>query len=112
MDIDDTSSQTETVKLLIFSNILDIEQVNLNNLAILIKNSQKGANYFICVSPNFSTAKQRIEKFSCIMSQLFQVSNISIDGDSIMGRLWITKAGGFVNKPVYRYQRIFMPYAI
>ena len=55
LEVSDISSQPQTVKLHVFSNILDLEQINLDKLAMLLKNSQKGANYFICVSPNFST---------------------------------------------------------
>jgi ribosomal protein S6 len=111
LNINDINSQAETVKIHIFSNILDVEQVDLKRLASFLKNSQKGANYFICVSPNFSSAQQRIDRFYSMMSELFQISNISVTDESVLGRVWLMKAGGFVNRQVDRYQRIFMTYA-
>ncbi len=81
MNTNDVNSKTEAVKIHIFSNILDIEIVDLNRLASLLKNSQTGANYFICISPNFSSAKQRIDKFYHLMSELFQLSNISVNAE-------------------------------
>lgn len=111
LNTNDVNSQSETVKLHIFSNILDVEQVNLNSLARLLKKSQKGSNYFICVSPSSYSAKQRIDKFYYIMSELFQVSNISANTECVSGRLWLMTQGRFVDKQVDRYQRIFMTYA-
>lgn len=111
LDTNDVNSKTETVKLHIFSNILDVEQVDLKSLAVLIKNSQKGANYFICVSPNFSSAKQRLDKFYHLMSELFQISNISVNAECVKGRLWLMTQGRFVDRQIDRYQRIFMTYA-
>ncbi len=111
MDINDVTSKIDTVKLHIFSNILDVAQVDLNSLAVLLKNSQKGANYFICVSPNFSSAKQRIDKFYHLMSELFQLSNISVNAECVKGRLWLMTQGCFVDRQIDRYQRIFMTYA-
>jgi ribosomal protein S6 len=111
LNSNDAIPQPETVKLHIFSNILDVEQVDLKRLATFIKKSQKGANYFICVSPNFSSAKQRIDIFYSIMSELFQITNISLTDESVLGRVWLMKAGGFVTRQVDRYQRIFMTYA-
>lgn len=110
LDVNDIQSQSETVKLHVFSNILDVEKVDLNGLSTFLNKSQKGANYFICVSPNFSLAKQRIDRFHSIMSELVQVSNISISNESVLGRVWLMKTGGFVNRQVDRYQRIFMAY--
>jgi ribosomal protein RSM22 (predicted rRNA methylase) len=111
LNTNDVNSKTETVKLHIFSNILDVEQVDLNSLAILLKNSQKGANYFICVSPNSSSAKQRLDKFYHLMSELFQISNISVNADCVKGRLWLMTQGRFVDMQIDKYQRIFMTYA-
>ena len=68
LNTNDISSQFQTIKLHIFSNILDVEQVDLKQLASLLKFSQKGANYFVCVSPGFYSAKQRINRFYSIMS--------------------------------------------
>ena len=111
LDTKDVTSKIDTVKLHIFSNILDVEQIDLNSLAILLKKSQKGANYFLCISPNYSPAKQQIDKFYYLMSELFQISNISVNAECVKGRLWLMTQGGFVDRQIDRYQRIFMTYA-
>lgn len=50
------------VKIHLFSNVLDINTVNLEKLAKTVKNTQCGLNYFICVGPiNYGSA--RIESF-------------------------------------------------
>ena len=108
--IHDATSESDNVKIHIFSNILDVE-INLNRLAAFLKKSQKQANYFICVSPNYSSARQRIDRFYSIMSELFHVKNISVTDESVLGRVWLMKAESFVNRQIDRYQRIFMTYA-
>lgn len=108
LDISDISSQPQNAKLHIFSNILDIEQINLAQLANLLKDSQKGANYFICISPKLYNGKARIDQFCSIMSGLFNISHISVIDEGVRGRVWRMKEGGFVdNQYIDRYQRIF-----
>lgn len=51
IDLQDLSTDSSSIKFHIFSNILDVENFNINLLAQKIDNSQKGTNYFICVSP-------------------------------------------------------------
>ncbi|MDZ4875616.1 MAG: hypothetical protein CLLPBCKN_005036 [Chroococcidiopsis cubana SAG 39.79] len=106
----DVNSQSGVVKLHLFSNILDVEQVDLSSLARLIQESHIGANYFICVSPNFSSAQQRIDTFYQIINRLFLTSNISNTAQSVMGRVWLMRTGCFVERQVDRYQRICMAY--
>jgi hypothetical protein len=50
------------VKVHLFSNVLDINTVNLEKLAKTIKNTQVGLNYFICVGP-INYGSPRIESF-------------------------------------------------
>lgn len=53
-----------TVKIHLFSNILDIPSVSLTYLKQLITAISKGVNYFICVSPYERPEKaQRLEQF-------------------------------------------------
>ncbi|MFM7725073.1 MAG: hypothetical protein ACKO7B_00090, partial [Flavobacteriales bacterium] len=44
-------SEGRTIKLHLFSNILDISSVSLDQIQSNIVNSFKGDNYFVCVSP-------------------------------------------------------------
>ncbi len=60
----DVKSSIETVKIHLFSNILDCEKYNIDTLKRLISETQKGLNYFICVSPYITDVKTcRIDNF-------------------------------------------------
>ena len=49
----DLQTDYNAVKFHIFSNILDIDDFDLKTLSNKIISTQKGVNYFICISPNF-----------------------------------------------------------
>jgi hypothetical protein len=58
------ATNPEKVKIHLFSNILDIELFSLQNLKSLISQTQKGINYFICVSPYINDLKtERLNSF-------------------------------------------------
>jgi hypothetical protein len=59
----DLTTNNTSIKIHLFSNILDVTSFDLNRLATKIKNSQKGLNYFVCVSPYNETAPTRIQNF-------------------------------------------------
>ena len=54
---DDVCSSNDKVKLHLFSNILDVEAFSMQHLIDLISETQKGTNYFICVSPYINDLK-------------------------------------------------------
>ncbi len=58
---------TEPVTINFFSNILDIESVNLVKLTELIKSNLKGEQYFICVGPMNATST-RIDTFAKLLN--------------------------------------------
>jgi hypothetical protein len=53
INLQDLSTSPTAIKFHIFSNILDVDDFSIVSLAQKIDNSQKGTNYFICVSPKF-----------------------------------------------------------
>jgi hypothetical protein len=63
LEENDISSESENLKLHVFSNVLDIEEINLHNLTSLIKKTQKGDNYFICINPKNLESISRIDDF-------------------------------------------------
>lgn len=69
---------TEPITISFFSNILDIESVNLQKLTELIKSNLKGEQYFICVGPMNATST-RIDTFAkllnCTEEQLIRKEN-------------------------------------
>lgn len=58
---------TEPVTLNFFSNILDIESVDLEKLAELIKSNLKGEQYFVCVGP-MNVTSTRIDTFAKLLN--------------------------------------------
>jgi hypothetical protein len=73
LQIADISTKTDSVKFHLFSNILDIELFSMSNLLELISSSQKGTNYFICVSPYINDIKvERIDSFKRYFENQFK----------------------------------------
>lgn len=50
---DDIETNNENLKIHLFSNILDVDDVNIEYLARKVQKTQKGRNIYVCVSPNF-----------------------------------------------------------
>lgn len=64
VQVDDIYSLNSNVKIHLFSNILDIDDYDQNQLIDIIKKTQKGINYFICVSPYEKEDKaDRVDSF-------------------------------------------------
>lgn len=100
--------ESETVRLHIFSNVLDIESINLNNLALLIQNTQKTINYFICINPQNYTSNRRIDEFYEKMVNLFKIQEISKNDLEINGKkIWMMTNNQYINCSIPRYHRIF-----
>ena len=60
----DIQSNPSTIKIHLFSNILDVDGFSMQHLISLIAQTQKGNNYFVCVSPYITDAKTaRIDEF-------------------------------------------------
>lgn len=60
----DIQSNTNAIKIHLFSNILDVDGFSMKNLISLVERTQKGNNYFVCVSPYITDAKTaRIDEF-------------------------------------------------
>ena len=58
---------TQQVTINFFSNILDIQSINLENLTHLIKSNLKGEQYFVCVGPMNATST-RIDTFAKLLN--------------------------------------------
>lgn len=66
----DVKSSQSNIKIHFFSNILDVDDFSIINLIGLIENTQKGLNYFVCVSPYITDTKaDRVDSFSRHFSQ-------------------------------------------
>lgn len=111
---DDLTATKPSTKLHIFSNILDVEQVNLEKLASLIAKTSSGENFFICVSPNTPGSyegKERIDRFYTLLSQQLKLVDIDINNRSTQVNSYNHKRGRYEFFPVSRYHRIFHTHA-
>lgn len=62
---EDVSNSNNKVKLHLFSNILDVEAFSMHHLIELINLTQKGTNFFVCVSPYINDVKiARFDSFA------------------------------------------------
>lgn len=60
----DLKSIDTNIKIHFFSNILDVDDFSIPKLISLIESTQKGVNYFVCVSPYVTDAKtERLDSF-------------------------------------------------
>lgn len=108
LEISDIYSTSKNTKLHLFSNILDLEAINLFKLASLIKNSQTGINYFICVSPQRYGGEARIDKFYRIMSHQSKINHVCKKNEPIRNKVWSMKNNSYDNNYyIDRYHRIF-----
>ena len=57
LESDDVLCSNESIKFHLFSNILDVNSFSMQHLTTLIKQTFRGVNYFVCVSPYISDIK-------------------------------------------------------
>lgn len=81
LTINDIKSSSNTIKIHLFSNILDVDLFNMRHLTSIIEQSQSGTNYFLCVSPYITDAKTaRIDGFLHYFDGKFNINHYySID---------------------------------
>lgn len=77
---DDISTNSQSIKFHIFSNIIDIESINIQSLCTKITQTQNGVNYFICVSPRFweDGVHPRNLRLDAFMNYFQQRHNVSV----------------------------------
>lgn len=85
---DDISTNSQSIKFHIFSNILDVESINIQSMCAKITQTQSGVNYFICVSPRFwedgvHPRNLRLDAFMNYFQQRHNVSVISTRENNI-----------------------------
>ncbi len=81
----DLETDEKAVKFHILSNFLDIADYDLQSLCKKIAYTQKGENYFICVSPNLWSGNIRLNEFMSHFINRYQVNVISQRESNIAG---------------------------
>lgn len=85
----DLKTNDSNIKIHLFSNILDVEKFSIDNLVSLISSTQKGENYFVCVSPYIDVQKAtRLERFYNLFNSRFNSTLLSNRSNSKQGDYW------------------------
>lgn len=90
LDTDDIQTNRFRTKIHLFSNILDVEFFSLKNLITKIQETQKGKNYFICVSPYVNDLKtQRLEGFMNSFRSFSSFVSLGKETNPRLGDYWL-----------------------
>jgi hypothetical protein len=103
--VEDLGGDGETIKLHLFSNIIDVDTFDLHLLYELIVASFQGFNHFICTSP--SNHRGRLDRFCHPFFWSYQASNDIRCQEAIYGDMFFFKAGRFQECRISRYERQF-----
>ena len=97
---EDIYSNKETVKIHLFSNILDMN-INRKYISELIKSNCKGINYFVCVSPYGFPKLVEFENY------FTGCERISMNTNSFVGEIYQASSRSVISDTIYRHELIF-----
>jgi uncharacterized membrane protein YhiD involved in acid resistance len=104
LTVSDIESNHNNVKIHLLSNIIDVNGFCLSRFSQTIKSSQRGKNYFICVSPTNMGSKQRIDTF---MSN-FSHHKLAVYEGLVYGKVWsVINKKWLDNYKITMVQRVF-----
>lgn len=106
LTIDDFVSETENVKIHLFSNILDMPVFDLAQLYTLIVSVFSGKNRLICIGPSNET-KGRIDEFHALFANSFNLVKDICERTNLHREVFIIKGWSYGYKFVGRYERQF-----
>ncbi len=102
--LDDSDIQTRNdVTIHIFSNVLDMQHIQTQILAQLIKANCKGHNFFVCCSPNYYSGNASQNRFV----RVFEVANVHHVVDSCPAQGFDIYTQQQRNSSATRYAQIF-----
>ncbi len=102
----DLVSEPDSIKIHLFSNIIDVEGFNLIQLYQLVANSFQGVNRIICTSPD-NGRQQRLETFYDFFLQAHQVTNSSSSSEPVYGEVFYAATGRYEQRRIGRCERQF-----
>lgn len=103
----DLVSNPSHIKIHLFSNILDVEAFDLNQLYQLIINCFKGINRIICTSPSHNGRNYRLDDFYQLFNNSHIVKYSFSSNEAIYGKVYYAANERFENRPIKRYERQF-----
>lgn len=101
----DLVSVPECTKIHLFSNIIDIQDVDLEELCTLIAGSFQGINYMLCTSPS---GQSRLQRFHYLFSRNHVVTDLSSSNDHINGEVYLAKSQSYEDSIVARCEELFI----
>jgi hypothetical protein len=103
---DDFETDSDNIKVHLFSNIIDVEAFNLNSLYGLIVNVFKTINRLICTSPGNSRT-HRLDEFYGLFSKNHQLVNVFASNEEIRGEIYKATRRQYINDTITRYEKQF-----
>lgn len=100
-------SNSNNIKIHLFSNIIDLENFDLDILYNLIINCFQGTNRIICTSPNQPSKNYRIEKFSSLFSDSHELKKPFFSNEPIIKDIFNVITGEFEEWQIERYEKQF-----
>jgi hypothetical protein len=102
----DLVSEADSIKVHLFSNIIDVEAFDLRRLYQLIAKSFQGKNRIICTSP-YNEGQHRLESFYNLFSQSHQIFREFSSSDAIYGEIFLAAIGSYKESKITRCERQF-----
>jgi hypothetical protein len=102
----DLVSEPDSIKIHLFSNIIDVQTFDLTQLYQLICSSFHGINRVICTSP-YNEGQQRLETFYNLFPSHHQVIGASSSSEPIQGEVFYVKTRRYEVREISRCERQF-----
>ncbi len=102
----DLVSEPNTIKIHLFSNIIDVEGFDLIQLHQLVVNSFQGLNRIICTSPD-NSRQHRLDTFYSLFSRSHQPARVSNTNEAIYGEVFYAATTRFEKRRIGRCERQF-----
>lgn len=107
LNFSDLVSSSSNIKIHLFSNILDVENFDLNKLYQLIISSFSGFNRIICTSPYNNARNYRIDSFYNLFNEYGMVKNSFYSDEAIYQEIFYNNIKKFKISKIQRYERQF-----
>ena len=101
----DLVSEPDSIKIHLFSNIIDVQGFDLTQLYQLMVNKFHGINRVICTSP-YNEEQQRLETFYNLFPS-HQVTRASSSSEAIYGEVFYAETGRYEKRRITRCERQF-----
>ncbi|MDB9486914.1 hypothetical protein PN492_10225 [Dolichospermum circinale CS-537/01] len=106
LNTSDLPSHTDTIKIHLFSNLIDVEAFNIDGLYQLIVNSFKGLNRLICTSPD-NYRLNRLDQFYNLFKESCDVRNSVQSDQEIYKEIFYFKTRKYERRRIGRCERQF-----